>query len=106
MKPVLTKESDKFLAIIYKEYLTRRKSGISKFQAVTFEKEEMINNDKLSSCLESDIESNIEELHRQHLIEMDLAYDFELTDLGIVYMENRFKNNINEVTDFIAKFIP
>ena len=31
---------------------------------------------------------------------------FDITDDGIIYLENRFKNNMQEATDFITKFIP
>ncbi len=36
----------------------------------------------------------------------DLANNIRLEDSTIIYMENRFKNGIKDVLDFIAKFIP
>ena len=35
----------------------------------------------------------------------DYSYKY-VEDPAIIYMENRFKNGLKEVTDFISKFIP
>lgn len=102
----LTKDAEKLIVIIYKQYLSRRKQGVSKFNAVDFEIEEVLCLDKVTNWTEDDIEDTLSELHEQDLIEMDLANNFSLTTKGIVYLENRFKNNLVEVSDFIAKFIP
>jgi len=102
----LTNDADKLIAIIYKEYLFRRKNDISKFRAIEFSKDQIMSLPKLPSSNESDIEDFLSELHNQDLIDMDLGYDFTLTNEGIIYLEKRFKNNLTEITDFIAKFIP
>ena len=54
----------------------------------------------------NDIYDNLVELKKNHLIELFLSGEFILSTDGIVYMENRFKNGLNEVVDFITKFIP
>lgn len=46
------------------------------------------------------------ELARSGLIKIYIGGNFDLTDNGIVYMENRFVNGLKDVTDFITKFIP
>lgn len=102
----LTKDADKLIVLIYHEYLSRRKKGYSKSDAGNFEFEDLTSINKLSSWLQDDIEDTLAELHQKNLIDMDLSFTFDITYEGIVYLENRFKNNLSEVTDFIAKFIP
>ena len=102
----LTKDADKLIVLIYKEYLSRRKEGISKSKASNFEKIELQSLDKISTWLEDDLEDTLAELHEKGLITMDLSFTFDITDSGIIYLENRFKNDLIEVTDFISKFIP
>ena len=102
----LTKDADKLIAIVYKEYLSRRKNKISKSLAANFELDELLSLDKLSSWLTDDIEDTLAELHQKNIIYMDLGFTFDITDDGIIYLENRFKNNMQEATDFITKFIP
>ena len=36
----------------------------------------------------------------------DLANDIKLTDETIIYMENKFKNGLKDVINFLSKFIP
>lgn len=54
----------------------------------------------------SDIKSTVAELKRAGLGDMYYSGGFRANDQFIIYMENRFKNGFNEVTDFISKFIP
>lgn len=101
----LTRNADKFLCITYKIYLQRRKNGISISEAKRFSK------DFLNSCVEfyqwlpSDIDEARMELGRNKLIQNCVGTGLSILDEGIIYMENRFKNGLIEVTDFISKFI-
>lgn len=36
----------------------------------------------------------------------DLANNIRISDQTIIYMENRFKNGIKDVIDFLSRFIP
>lgn len=102
----LTKDADKVICYIYKDYLQSRKEGNPKNEAIDFEEDYYASHKVLSSWLKSDFDSALLELGRNKLIQIWLGGSFELTDNGIIYMENRFKNGLIEVTDFIAKFIP
>ena len=39
------------------------------------------------------------------MIEMYIVEGFSLTDAAIIYMENRFKNGVSEVLEYVGKFI-
>ena len=50
--------------------------------------------------------SDLTELKNNDFIKLYIEGSFILTSNAIIYMENRFKNGLVELTDFIAKFIP
>ena len=110
MDIVLTKDSDKLICVMYKSYLEKRKSGISKSEANQFKSSHAIHEDLLPKWLFDDVDDTCRELSRAGLIECSWydnnAYNVRISDLGISYMENRFKNGLSEVIDFITKFIP
>ena len=54
----------------------------------------------------SDFMTDLSELKKYNFVKMFIEGSFALNSEAIVYMENRFKNGLIEVTDFIAKFIP
>lgn len=94
----LTKNTDKLLCSIYKEYLIRVKSGTSKQQAKEFtdrfDKEILL----LSSWKDEDIENSLAELRNNDYISQDILGNISLKNKAIINMENRFKELI-EVTD-------
>lgn len=102
----LTKDADKLICCIYKEYLEKRRSGISKINAKKFDAYFYLNIKVLSKWDSSDISDTLRELKNVGFIKLFITGDFELTDTAIIYMENRFKNGLSELTDFISKFIP
>lgn len=102
----LTKDADKMICCIYKTFLQQRKSGVPKSSARRFPLEYFKSEEKLSSWLSEDLDETLLELKRADLVKMYIDGNFDLTDSGIIYMENRFKNGLNEVVDFISKFIP
>lgn len=102
----LTKDTDKIFCLIYKEYLNRRKGGMSKSSAKMFDDPEALRSQFLQGILEDDIHEALHELKTNHMTRNFIDGSFELEDEGIIYMENRFKNGLIEITDFIAKFIP
>ena len=102
----LTKDADKMICFIYKTFLQLRKSGLPKSEARQFEEDYFSTNKSFSSWHPDDYDETITELGRAGLIKLYVTGNFELTDLGIIYMENRFKNGLTELTDFISKFIP
>ena len=102
----LTKDADKMICVIYKSFLQERKSGHSKAEARRFSKDELKSFPDFESWHPQDITDTLLEIGRKGFVKIYIGGDFELSDPGIIYMENRFKNGILEVTDFISKFIP
>lgn len=103
----LTKESDYLICILYKTYLQSRKSGNSKYKARFFGSSHDIHNKLLSKWMVEDVDETCRELARAGVVEClyadDIAYEVVLNDAGIIYMEERFKNNIKSVLDYLAK---
>lgn len=102
----LTKDADKLVCIVYKEYLSKRKSGESKANAKHFNQDFYSGIKPLSDWHPDDIDETINELKRANFVKKYIDGGFVLLDDFIIYMENRFKNGFAEVTDFISKFIP
>lgn len=102
----LTKDSDKLACLVYKKYLEKRKSGESKANAKHFNHNFYSDIKQLSDWHTDDIDETINELKHAGFVKKYIDGGFVLLDDFIIYMENRFKNGIIEVTDFIAKFIP
>ncbi len=102
----LTKDADLVACCIYREYLNRRKSGISKREAAGFSQDFYKSTDKLSSWSMDDFLYTLGELRRAGFVRTYITGSFGITDQLIIYMESRFKNGFIELTDFIAKFIP
>ncbi|MCM1213281.1 MAG: hypothetical protein NC331_11485 [Lachnospiraceae bacterium] len=94
---------------MYKEYLKNRKSGMSKPDAKMFGSSHAIHEDLLPKWSFEDVDETCRELSRSELLHCDwgdnIACRVTLSDTGIIYMENRFKNGLEEITDFISKLI-
>ncbi len=102
----LTKDADRMICCIYKSFLQQRKNGTSKAAARKFEETYFSANEDFSSWAKEDLQETLLELGRVGLVKIYIGGNFDLTDVGIVYMESRFKNGLVEITDFIAKFLP
>lgn len=102
----LTKDADKMICCIYKTFLQLRKNGTPKSSARRFSDDYFRTDEKLSSWTEEDLNETLLEIARAGLVKIYIGGNFDLTDSGIIYMENRFKNGLNEVIDFISKLIP
>ena len=98
---LLTKSTDKVLCQLYKEYLSRIKNNISKSNALVFDTTSIF-----QLFGNQDIDFEISELNKNSLIEAWITGEVLLRSEAIVYMENRFKNGLIEITDFIAKLKP
>lgn len=106
----LTKDSDKLICMLYKHYLEQRKAGVGKDRAKSFgSSANILTTLSLSDTLD-DLDETLRELHRADLLHNlyadDTIYEARLTDSAIVYMENRFKNGLMGVIDFLTKFVP
>ena len=102
----LTRDADKLICSIYKTYLERRKSGETKINATHFESDFYKSDKILSSWMENDVTSTLNELKRAGFVKLFIRGNFQIMDDAIIYMENRIKNGLSEITDFISKFIP
>lgn len=107
---ILTKDSEKLLCVIYKNYLEKRKSGISKSDANYYESSHVIHEKLLPKWSFSDVDDTCRELSRSGMINCswgnNIAIGIKISDQAIYYMENRFKNGLSEIVDFIAKLLP
>lgn len=105
----LTKDSDRLICLLYKDYLERRKSGESKSIARTFGSSHDIHNRLVPDQIFDDVDDTCRELSRAGLLDCmwadNIAYFVTISDDGIIYMENRFKNGLMSVVDFLTKFI-
>ncbi|MNJ25420.1 hypothetical protein D3C77_198650 [compost metagenome] len=103
----LTKEADALICLLYKEYCEKRKNGAPKDQAKFFGSSEDIHETLTPKLSPADTNDTCWELHRSELLHCfesdDIAYVVQLTDKGIIYMENRFKNGVSEVLDYLGK---
>lgn len=97
----LTKDTDKVLKTIYNEYSNRIKSGISKFDAVTFEE-----NDIERLFPKQDIQYELDELVNNGFIKKWIIPGFELKTNAIIYVENKLPKIVDKTIDTITKFIP
>lgn len=109
MDITLTKDSEKLLCIIYKDYLEKRKSGIAKSVANNYNSSEDIHK-LLPDWNIADVNSTCYELKRSGMINHknydNVPSSISISDIGIMYMENRFKDGLLGVIDFLSKFIP
>lgn len=103
----LTHDSDYLICAMYKEYLKRRKEGIAKVNAKSFQDSQWIKDNLMPEWSFEDVDETCRELHRAKLLDnmyaSNVVYFSCLTDLGIVYMENRFKNNLSAIAENMAK---
>ncbi len=110
MNTSLTKDSEKLICIMYKDYLEKRKSGVSKSDAKKFGSSHTIHEQLVPDWLFEDVDETCRELSRAGLLHCvfgdNIACKVFMSDQGIVYMENRFKNGLNELVDFISKLSP
>lgn len=105
-----TKDTDRFLCLLYKEYLKRKSDGKTKSEAKSFgSASAMKANFGLNDPVD-DVADMCRELSRNDFMTCAYAdntvYKCWLDDNAIVYMENRFKKGLSEVADFVSKFIP
>lgn len=102
----MTKKADKLLCVIYKDYLARIKQGQSISDANRFTTDYFATETSSVSKNIDDIIQLKSELKKADLLKVSVSGNANLTPYGIEYMENRFKNGLVEVLDFLSKFLP
>ena len=105
----LTKDSEKLLCILYKEYLEKRKSGSAKSAAKSFGSSHNIHQSLCPNWIFEDVDDTCRELSRAGMLNClwadNIAYHVNLSDTAISYMDNRFKNGLKDVVNFIANLL-
>lgn len=103
----LTKDGQYLLAKIYEEYLLNINNGIDKGQAKMIGSSEGINQKLVPEQVFEDTDETMRELGRAGYVKNtyadNIVYFSVLTDKTIIYMENRFSNNVKKIVDFISK---
>lgn len=102
----LTKDTDKFVCVIYKRYLELRKFGADKSAAGHFPQIQELRALLFPNTSVSDLVGCISEAGKAFNMYVFIDGSFDLNDEIILYMENRFKNGLLEVVSFLAQFIP
>ncbi|QIK56633.1 hypothetical protein G7059_01615 [Erysipelothrix sp. HDW6A] len=102
----LTKDQSTYLVAVYKMYLDKIKDGQSKSQASNFESGFWKNSKYLMTWHPDDISQVHMQLSKIGLFKTWIMGDFVLQPDAIFIMENRFKNGLKEVVEFLTKFIP
>lgn len=104
----LTKDAKRLICLLYNDYLQKLKHGSSKSDAKFFGSSHNIHQTLCPNLLFEDVDDTCRELSRAGFINClwadNIAYSVHLSDDGIIYMENRFKKGLLDVTDFITKF--
>ena len=98
----LTKDTDKFLCVLYKEYLERRKKGESKRDSKYFSSEyiqRLFPDQNQEDCMES-----ARELKKAFDVSIDIVGGISLSDETVIYMENRFPEGLSQLLDILGKF--
>lgn len=107
MEVSLTKDADALICLLYKKYCQDRKGGAPKSQAKMLGSSETIFNSLTPKWTYDDVDETCRELDRSGLAGCfyadNVAQDVWFTDAGIIYMENRFKNGLNGVLDYLGK---
>lgn len=106
----LTRDADVLICTLYKSYLQARKNGKSKPDAKILGGAAEIQSKLMPQWSLEDVEDTLWSLHRLGLISAmpadDTVYFSTLTDDGIIYMENRFKNGLSGLIEYLSKLIP
>jgi len=99
----LTNATYRILCELYKIYLQRRKDGMSKSEAVYFSETQNIRNTYIPQVTRDDYYDSVIELKNCGYVQMYVDGGFELKNQAIIIMENRFKNSLSAVMEFISK---
>lgn len=103
----LTKDADALVCLLYKEYCQKRKDGVSKLYAKMFSGSEEIQKTIAPKWSFEDVNEICNELSRVSFLKClhgdGIVQHCSLTDDAIIYMENRFKDGLDSVLDYLAK---
>lgn len=101
----LTREAQKLLGSAYKEYLIRRKREVDRESSKLFDCDFYKSVSQLSQYSQDDISSFLCELRDAEYIEMYIDGGFELENKAIIILENKFKNDMKAILNFLTGLI-
>ena len=104
MSANLTKDADKVLCTLYREYLNRLKNGLPKDEASSFRPSEEIQEELFSDTPLHDLDDSLDELKTAGFIKVNILGAFSLQRSAIIDLEGRFKKGLTEVIEFLLKF--
>lgn len=106
----LSRDADALICVLYREYLNRRKSGVSKSSAKSFGEAKTIHDNFMPKWSVDDVNETCLELCRADLLSCfcanNIVSESTLTDEAIIYMENRFKDGLSALLKYLEKFVP
>jgi hypothetical protein len=107
MNVELTKDADTLICLLYKAYIEKRESGVSKANAKSFGGSDNIHQSIVPSWPFDDVDETCRELDRAGLLNCQYAdnivYFANLPNESITYMEGRFGRKLGNVLDYIKK---
>lgn len=105
-KTELTKDADAMICVLYKNYLQRRKSGVTKCDAKFLGGSTEIHTDLMPKWSFEDVDETCRELSRAGFLDClfadNITYLAYLTDDAIIYMENRFKDGFFSLLEHLG----
>lgn len=109
MGSTLTNDAKAFVAVLYREYCTRRKQGKTIEESMYMEDDTVIK-EKLAPKLPLDDVTHLcWYLADKDILSVmpgdDRANDVSITDDGIAFMEGRFPNGVKDAIDLIGKLV-
>ena len=105
MDMVLTKDADKMICKIYKSYLEKIRDGMQKRFAKDFMRFEKWSKELFPKDNPNDVHETAKEVCRAFDMKIYTNGGFILNDQTIYYMENRFKDGLKGVVDFLLNFV-
>ena len=103
----ISKDADALICVLYKEYLQRRKTGLSKNEARYFGGSDYIQKNLTRKWSVEDVDETCRELSRNNLLDClfldNVAAEILLTDVAVTYMESRFSQRLSSVIGYIER---
>ena len=102
---MLTKDADKLLTAMYREYRSRRKAGFPRDAAAEFEPSSWGGKAPFSSWIPGDLESAVHELSSSGMISEDILGYIELKQGAIADLENANIERLEKLFDKTSEII-
>ena len=109
MDIVLTKDAERLFALLCKSHKEKRKQGLSLEECRSLGDMFSINSEYMTGLTLEGTRLLCDELKASGLIdfrEVDGAFHMaELTPVGISFMESKFRRGLEDILDFLSKFL-